>query len=132
MITTAITFLDRKWPHLRRSDDVLLRAHVGRIDDLRWSEMDDEQLVARVSAELKVLLATFGMPNDALVQRWPDGLPQYYLGHEAMVTNARAAATTLGVALCGNAYDGVGVPASIGSGRRAGRDALEMLHFAYR
>ena len=41
-----------------------------------------------------------------------------------MVTNARAAAASLGVALCGNAYDGVGVPASIGSGRRAGRDAL--------
>ena len=33
MMTTAVTFLDRKWPHLRREDDVLLRVHVGRIDD---------------------------------------------------------------------------------------------------
>jgi len=39
MMVTAVTFLDRKWPHLRRDDDVLLRAHVGRIDDLRWTEM---------------------------------------------------------------------------------------------
>jgi protoporphyrinogen/coproporphyrinogen III oxidase len=131
MMTTAVTFLDRKWPHLRRNDDVLLRAHVGRIDDLRWSELSDGQLIARVSAELNVLLGTFGTPNDVLVQRWPNGLPQYYLGHESMVTKARTAAASLGVALCGNTYDGVGIPASIGSGRGAGRAALEMLTFSY-
>jgi protoporphyrinogen/coproporphyrinogen III oxidase len=128
LMTTAVTFLDRKWPHLRHDDDVMLRAHVGRIDDLRWDEMSDEQLVARVSAELKFLLSAFGEPIDVLVQRWPEGLPQYYLGHETMVSNARAAAASLGVALCGNAYDGVGVPASIGSGRRAGREVLSMVH----
>ena len=132
MMTTAVTFLDRKWPHLRRDDDVLLRVHVGRIDDLRWSEMSDEQLIARVSAELKVLLATIGTPSDALVQRWPNGLPQYCLGHETLVTNARTAASALGVALCGNAYDGVGIPASVGSGRRAGREVLEMVQLSYR
>ena len=132
LMITAVTFLDRKWPHLRRDDDVILRAHVGRIDDLRWSEMSDELLIARVSAELKVILGAFGTPNDAHVQRWPEGLPQYYVGHETMVGDARAAAAPLGVTLCGNAYDGVGIPASIGSGRRAGRDALEMLHFSDR
>ncbi len=45
-----------------------------------------------------------------------------------MVTGARAAAARLGVALCGNTYDGVGIPACVGSGRRAGREVLEMLH----
>jgi oxygen-dependent protoporphyrinogen oxidase len=132
MMTTAVTFLDRKWPHLRRDGDVLLRSHVGRIDDDRWSDMSDEILVARVSAELGVLLASFGIPNEALVQRWPEALPQYYLGHDVMVTEAKAAAASLGVALSGNAYDGVGIPASIGSGRRAGREALEMLHYSFR
>jgi oxygen-dependent protoporphyrinogen oxidase len=132
MMTTAVTFLDRKWPHLRRHGDVILRAHVGRIDDQRWSEMSDEQLTSRVGAELTTLLGSFGTPKETLVQRWPEALPQYYLGHEAMVSDARAAAASLGVALCGNAYDGVGIPASIGSGRRAGREALERVHFSYR
>lgn len=132
MMITAVTFLDRKWPHLRRDDDVVLRAHVGRIDDQRWSEMSDDELIARVSAELHALLASFATPNEAFVQRWPDALPQYYLGHESLVTNARNAAASLGVALCGNAYDGVGIPASIGSGRRAGRDALDLLRLSYR
>jgi oxygen-dependent protoporphyrinogen oxidase len=130
MMTTAITFLDRKWPHLRREGDVLLRVHVGRIDDVRWTDMSDEELVVRARAELRVLLAA-GAPFDTLVQRWPDGLPQYYVGHESMVKRARAAAAAIGVTLCGNSYDGVGVPASVGSGRRAGRDALELVHFSY-
>ena len=131
MMTTAVTFLDRKWPHLRREDDVLLRVHVGRIDDARWTEMSDEQLAARARAELQVLLSSTDAPFHTLVQRWPDGLPQYYVGHDSMVKRARAAATVIGVTLCGNSYDGVGIPASVGSGRRAGHDALELLHFSY-
>jgi len=66
-------------------------------------------LIARVIDELNVLLGTFTSPNDALVQRWPNALPQYYVGHETIVSDARAAAAPLGVALCGNAYDGVGI-----------------------
>jgi oxygen-dependent protoporphyrinogen oxidase len=132
MMITAVTFLDRKWPHLRRDEDVLLRAHVGRIDDQRWNELSDEELISRVSVELNLLLSSFGPPNEAMVQRWPDGLPQYYVGHETLVTNAKSAAAQLGVSLCGNAYDGVGIPACVGSGRRAAREALAMCNLGVR
>jgi oxygen-dependent protoporphyrinogen oxidase len=128
MMVTALTFLDRKWPHLRLDDDVLVRAHVGRIDDERWAQMSDDELTERVASEMRVLLPRFEDSFTSVVQRWPAGLPQYFVGHDTMVTNARAAAATIRVALCGNAYDGVGIPASIGSGRRAGRDALDMVH----
>lgn len=127
MMVTAITLLDRKWPHLRRNEDVLLRAHVGRSDDTRWLEMSDEELIKRVSDELTVLLPRLGRPLESLVQRWPAGLPQYRVGHELRMQRARAASATLSVTLAGNAYDGVGVPASIGSGRRAAREALERI-----
>jgi oxygen-dependent protoporphyrinogen oxidase len=127
LMVTAVTFLDRKWPHLRRDDDVLLRAHVGRSDDVRWSELDDDELATRVSHELAALLPRWGQPSQSLVQRWPFGLPQYRVGHEQLVERARAASARHGVALAGNAYDGVGVPASIGSGRRAGRAVLTQM-----
>jgi oxygen-dependent protoporphyrinogen oxidase len=127
MLVTAITLLDRKWPHLSRNDDVLLRAHVGRSDDARWTQLDDDQLTARVAQELAVLLPSFGSPNETLVQRWLPGLPQYYVGHATMVASARAAGAPLRLALAGGSYDGVGVPASIGSGRRAAREILGML-----
>jgi oxygen-dependent protoporphyrinogen oxidase len=127
MMVTAVTLLDRKWPHLRRDGEVVLRAHVGRIDDSRWLEMSDDDLASRVGAELGVLLGRFGTPNASLVQRWPQGLPQYYLGHQRTIADAKAAATAVRVALCGSAYDGVGIPAGVGSGRRAAREVLAMV-----
>jgi protoporphyrinogen/coproporphyrinogen III oxidase len=127
LLVTALTFLDRKWPHLVREDDVLVRAHVGRIDDERWRDLDDAALVARAHAELEFLFGAVGEPRAALVQRWPQGLPQYRLGHANMVDEARVAAGALGITLVGSAYDGVGIPASIGSARRGARVALERL-----
>jgi oxygen-dependent protoporphyrinogen oxidase len=127
MMVTAVTFLDRKWPRLQRESDVVLRAHVGRSDDTRWTDMSDEELTQRVRSELAVLLPRFAEPSQSLVQRWPFGLPQYVLGHELRVQRARSACATLSVALAGNAYDGVGIPASIGSGRRAARQVLDVM-----
>ncbi|MHB1088524.1 MAG: protoporphyrinogen oxidase [Acidimicrobiales bacterium] len=127
MMVTALTFLDRKWPRLYRDEDVLFRAHVGRIDDDRWAAMSDDELVERVTREVRELLGRLERPLSTMVQRWPSGLPQYYPGHDEMVSAAKAAGSTLALALAGSAYDGVGIPASIGSGRRAAREALALL-----
>jgi len=127
LLVTALTFLDRKWPHLKMPGSTVLRAHVGRSDDTRWSELDDDALSRRVLEELQFLLPRCETPLETIVQRWPSGLPQYRLGHEELVNNARRAASDLSLALCGNAYDGVGIPASVGSGRRAARDVLSSL-----
>ena len=127
LMVTAITFLDRKWPRLARDEDVVLRAHVGRIDDDRWASMSDEELTSRVASELAVLLPRFGTARETRVQRWPQGLPQYYLGHDLLVASARESAAKLSIALAGSAYDGVGIPASIGSGRRSAREVLARL-----
>jgi oxygen-dependent protoporphyrinogen oxidase len=123
-MVTAVTFLDRKWPRLQREDDVILRAHVGRIDDQRFMDLSDDELTRRVVDELAVLLPRFDTPTASLVQRWLDGLPQYRVGHEQLVEKARIAAERFALFLAGNAYDGVGIPASIGSGRNAAREAL--------
>ena len=89
--------------------------------------MSDEALTARVTSELSFLLATRAAPTTTLVQRWPSGLPQYRVGHDELVARAKQAAVDVQLALCGNAYDGVGIPASIGSGRRAARGVLSAL-----
>jgi oxygen-dependent protoporphyrinogen oxidase len=127
MMVTAVTLLDRKWPRLRRDDDVLVRVHVGRIDDDRWAALSDDELTLRVAKELSEILQRFGTPRVSIVQRWPNGLPQYRVGHATLVADAKEAAASMNLALCGVAYDGVGVPASIGSGRRAARETLAFL-----
>ncbi len=126
MLTTAITLLERKWPHLVE-DDEIVRVHVGRSDDVRFAAMSDADLVARVVAELNTILGSFPAPNAWLVRRFPNSLPQYEVGHQALVDAAKTAAARRHLALAGNAYDGVGIPASIGSGRRAAREVLAAL-----
>jgi len=124
MVTTAVTFLDRKWAHLHDSQLALVRVHTGRIDDARAMAMSDGELVSRVHAELAQIFGTWPDAVETRVQRWPHALPQYLPLHQTMVSAARAALAPHGIFLGGMAYDGVGVPASIGSGRRAGREAL--------
>jgi protoporphyrinogen/coproporphyrinogen III oxidase len=60
------------------------------------------------------------------VQRWGGALPQYAVGHLDAVDRIRAAVAGVpGLELCGAAYDGVGIPAVIGSARRAAASLLE-------
>ena len=64
-------------------------------------------------------------PVDSHVQRWGGGLPQYAVGHVARVAAVRRAlADVPGVAVCGAAYDGVGIPACIASAYRAVDEVL--------
>ena len=131
MMVTALTLLDRKWAHLAREADVLVRAHVGRSDDQRWRALSDEDLVARVARETNEVLGGDPCPVlESLVQRWPEGVPQYRVGHHALVADARRAGAAHGVSLVGNSYDGVGIPASVGSGRTGARDVLFQLRGA--
>jgi len=121
-LVTACTYLSAKWPHLARKGDVLVRASVGRVDDQRARQLDDGQLVARVTAELGVLLGLKGAPVASMVSRWPDALPQYRVHHLLRVTAIEAAAGRLpALAVAGAAYRGVGIPACVGSGRAAAR-----------
>jgi oxygen-dependent protoporphyrinogen oxidase len=122
LLVTAITFLDRKWPHLARDGTTLLRASVGRIDDVRFEDLDDAALVARVADEVASVLSTQVAPSAAIVTRWPSAFPQYRVNHLSRVDALDAAARTLGgIALAGATYRGVGVPACIASGRAAAR-----------
>jgi len=127
MMVTAITLLDRKWPHLNDDHSVLVRVHTGRIDDHRSSMLTDDELISRVNDELRRILGSWPDPIATRVQRWPDALPQYRIGHAELVRQVRHAAENQNIWLAGMAYDGVGVPASIGSGRLAGQRVRETL-----
>ena len=65
------------------------------------------------------------VPSISAVTRWNGGLPQYPVGHAERVARIRdAVAKVPGLAVCGAAYDGVGIPACIASGRRAAGETL--------
>ncbi|MCW2490670.1 MAG: protoporphyrinogen oxidase, partial [Frankiales bacterium] len=76
--------------------------------------------VATVRAELAIVTGLCAAPVDTHVQRWGGALPQYAPGHLQRVERIRAAVAEVpGLAVCGATYDGVGIPACIGSAHMA-------------
>jgi oxygen-dependent protoporphyrinogen oxidase len=127
-LMTACTFMSAKWPQLARAGHVLIRVSAGRWGDERALELEDDELVARLGAELKDSLGIAGPPDSATVSRWPRSFPQYQVGHLERVARIRAGvARQPGLEVAGASYEGVGIPACIGQGRRAGRAMLEHL-----
>ena len=124
-LTTALTFLDRTWPHLGLDGTVLIRVSAGRIDDTRPSQLDDAALQAAVLDELATLIEVTGSPSASSVTRWEESLPQYKVNHLLRIAGIDAALERIdGIELCGAAYTGVGVPACVASGRAAARRLL--------
>ncbi|MEO5983118.1 MAG: FAD-dependent oxidoreductase, partial [Pedococcus sp.] len=102
-------------------DLIFLRASVGRWGETSELQRPDEELVAIAVAEVSEALG-HQLPRvvDAHVQRWGGALPQYTVGHVDRVARIRTAtAAAPGLELAGAAYEGVGIPACIASGRTA-------------
>ncbi|HEY2080216.1 MAG TPA: protoporphyrinogen oxidase [Streptosporangiaceae bacterium] len=123
----AVTFSTVKWPHLRASqpDLHIVRCSVGRLGEDAVLQRDDAELAALAAADLAEATGVRGRPADMRVSRWGGGLPQYSVGHLDRVARIRAGiATQPGLAICGAAYDGVGIPACISTARLAVEQVL--------
>ncbi len=119
---TACTYLDRKWPHLARDGEILLRSSLGRAGDTRAEAWDDAEVRERAWEELGLLLGIGGEPAETTVTRFPHAFPQYRVHHLLRTAGVEAATSRLGgLAVAGSAYRGVGIPACVASGRAAAR-----------
>ncbi|MCD6640298.1 MAG: protoporphyrinogen oxidase [Nocardioides sp.] len=121
----AATFSFAKWAWVRDLDPdrLVLRTSMGRHREEASLRAADEGLVHTSLAELGAIAGITAAPQASHVQRWGGGLPQYAVGHVDRIARVRAAIAEVdGLAVCGAAYDGVGIPAVIGSARRAAAD----------
>ncbi|MFG2890824.1 protoporphyrinogen oxidase [Streptomyces sp. NPDC048248] len=127
----AATFAGRKWGWIGDADPDLfvLRTSIGRYGDDADLRRDDADLVALSLADLGAAVGLAARPVATTVTRWDGGLPQYDVGHLARVAAIREAVAGLPGALrvCGAVFDGVGIPACVGSARRAADEILGTL-----
>ncbi|MDX3757123.1 protoporphyrinogen oxidase [Streptomyces mirabilis] len=132
----ASTFASRKWGWIAEEnpDLLVLRTSVGRYGETEVLGRDDADLVDVSRHDLREATGLAAEPVATRVTRWDDGLPQYPVGHHTRVARVREHVAKLpGLAVCGAAYDGVGIPACVASayaavdqlgGDRAGLEAL--------
>jgi protoporphyrinogen/coproporphyrinogen III oxidase len=114
----AATYSSGKWGWLSAADEsvVVVRTSLGRYREERDLQRDDVDLAATALADLRAATGVGSAPVDTRVTRWGGGLPQYAVGHLDRVAAIRSGVAALpGLAVCGAAYDGLGIPACIAS-----------------
>ena len=130
----ASTFSFAKWDWVRQAgaasgeEMLVLRCSLGRHREEATLQVTDDELVEVVLHDLADAIGLSVRPAETHVQRWGGALPQYAVGHLTRIASVRSeVATVPGLALCGSAYDGVGIPACIASAHLAATKILTEL-----
>ncbi|MDQ0172836.1 protoporphyrinogen oxidase [Paenibacillus tundrae] len=126
---TACTWTSSKWAHTAPEGHILLRAYVGKYGQENDDQLSDEKLVHHVRRELEEMMGISAEPIFTEVNRLPDAMPQYKVGHlERMQDLDDALATVMpGVYLGGGGYRGIGVPDCISQGKAMANKLLTRL-----
>ncbi|MCY3758759.1 MAG: protoporphyrinogen oxidase, partial [Acidobacteria bacterium] len=121
----ACSYSHRKFSGRAPGNEALLRAFVGGALHPESLGGDDRELIARVRRTLGDLLGITRAPLLSRVERHPEGIPQYGVGHLDLV--ARIESRMLkwpSLQLAGNGLTGIGIPDCI---RRAEQCADRLL-----
>jgi protoporphyrinogen/coproporphyrinogen III oxidase len=105
---------------------IIARTFLGGVMQADMMRLGDDAMIAAARDELRQLLGVAAAPSIAEVQRWPDAMPQYEVGHLDGVAQIELAAAKLpGLGLAGAAFRGVGIPDCVRSGEEAARATIE-------
>jgi oxygen-dependent protoporphyrinogen oxidase len=122
----ALTFVHNKFPHRAPADKGIVRVFLGGTADEGVLQLDDAEILRTVYRELRELLKLDAKPRVERVYRWNKSMAQYSPGHIDRVAKIKQAVASMsGLALAGNAYQGIGVPDCIASGLAAANSLLD-------
>jgi oxygen-dependent protoporphyrinogen oxidase len=99
---------------------VLLRVIAGGRRDPAFGQLADDAALAAVRADLERTLGITAQPGWFSRIDWPQGIPQFTIGHQQRSAGIRSALQQLpGVELAGNYLEGVSVNDAVASARQA-------------
>jgi oxygen-dependent protoporphyrinogen oxidase len=124
----SCSFASVKYEGRAPAGHVLLRVFIGGACQRGLLRLPADQLMQLAEREVADLLNIEGKPMLREMARHHRAMPQYHVGHRdrvAAITRRLARFPTL--ALAGNAYEGVGIPACVQSGAAAANRILPRL-----
>lgn len=121
----AISLSSEKYAGRCPQDTVLMRVFMGGSLRPDLLELSDDQLIDIARKEIRELFGPHSEPSFRHVVRWNRAMPQYAVGHLQKVQRIRSLEAQLpGLAITGNAYDGVGIPQCIRGAKQAAQRLL--------
>ena len=107
----ACTWTSTKLNYRVPGDGALMRIFVGGDSREQLVNLPDEELIALVRSEIADIMGVTAEPVAHRVFRWPNGNPQYDVGHlDRVAAMEKLAANVPGLYLTGSAFRGIGIP----------------------
>jgi oxygen-dependent protoporphyrinogen oxidase len=125
---TACTIVSRKYSGRAPDGTTLVRAFVGGALQPEKFALDDDAMLAAVLRDVRDLLGIDAPPSLVRIRRWAQTMPEYRVGHVALVDSLERSASEIpNIALAGAAYRGSGVPDTIRTARTAAERVAALL-----
>ena len=88
--------------------------------------MDDDTMVAKLHEELVEAMGLTAGPDHQSIQRWPQAMPQYLVGHQGRLDALDTAMHHLPcLYLTGAAYRGIGLASCVADAKRTAQDVAQ-------
>jgi protoporphyrinogen/coproporphyrinogen III oxidase len=121
----ACTFVGTKFPYRAPDDRIVLRCFFGGVADEAVLSESNDALIEIARQELRRILGLTAAPIFHAISRWPRSMAQYTVGHGSRVQEIKDRAAAIpGLYLAGNAYEGIGIPDCVRTGRTAAKQIL--------
>ena len=122
MNLVACSLYSSKFPAKSGSGKVVIRCFLGGELNPEAALWDEERIKAVLREELLQILGFENRPTDVYIRRYPASMPRLALGHKEDISAAmHRLSRHSGLALCGAAYFGVGIPDCVRSAEFAAR-----------